>query len=135
LLGQYNEKPFCSVSSDDLGLESDDEKAEADKAEAENKELLDFVKDRWANRIAAARISHKLVSKPVCLTTQGEITLEMERYFANIRRDGVEPMKAQRVLELNATHPHFCRPEKRLCRRPGSGGENMRSCSTARRCS
>ncbi|MBR2832159.1 MAG: molecular chaperone HtpG [Oscillospiraceae bacterium] len=107
MLGKYGEKPFCSVSSDDLGLESDDEKAETDRAEEENRPLLDFVKETLGDRVAAVRLSHKLVSKPVCLTTQGEITLEMERYFANLRRDNVEPMKAQRVLELNASHPIF----------------------------
>ena len=65
------------------------------------------MKETLGDRVAAVRLSHKLVSKPVCLTTQGEITLEMERYFANLRRDNVEPMKAQRVLELNASHPIF----------------------------
>ena len=109
MLGEYGGKQFISVSAEDLGLETEEEKDTADKAEAESRELLDFVKESLGGKIAAAKISHKLVSRPVCLTTQGNITLEMERYFASLPESvsGGMPMKAERVLELNPGHPVF----------------------------
>ncbi len=107
MLGKYGEKEFKSINADDLGLESDEEKDETEKQETENKELLDFVTESLSGRIAAARISHKLKSHPVCLTTQGSVTLEMEKYFAAIPNGQESQLKAQRVLELNVAHPAF----------------------------
>ena len=109
MLQSYNDKPFCSVNAEDLGLETDDEKKKTEEAQEENKELLDFVKESLGGKIAACKISHKLVSSPVCLTTQGGITLEMERYFASLPGavSGGQQVKAERVLELNGEHPIF----------------------------
>ncbi len=53
------------------------------------------------------RLSNKLVSAPVCLTTEGTVTLEMERYFRKLPPTGMEPPKARRVLELNGDSPAF----------------------------
>ena len=108
ILGQYGEKSFCNVTSDDLGLESEAEKESTEKKAEEYKELLTFVKDSLPGLVADVRLSHKLMSQPVFLTTEGEITLEMEKYFQNL--PGVpetENVKAQRVLELNADHEAF----------------------------
>jgi molecular chaperone HtpG len=106
-LMRFEDKEFRSVNDDDLGLETEDEKKAAEEAEKENKELLDFVKESLDGKIAAAKISHKLKSHPVCLTTQGGVTLEMERYFASIQSGPMAGLKAERVLELNAAHPVF----------------------------
>ncbi len=107
MLGSYADKQFRLVDSDDLELESDEEKAETEKKENESRELLDFVKQSLGGAVAAVRLSHKLVSRPVCLTTQGPVTFEMEKYFAAMP-DGVgQKPKAERVLELNADHPIF----------------------------
>ena len=108
VLGQYGEKPFCNVTSDDLGLESDTDKEETDKKAEECKELLDFVKESLPGLVESVRLSHKLKTHPVFLTTEGEITLEMEKYFQNL--PGVpeaNQVKAKRVLELNADHEAF----------------------------
>ena len=106
-LGTHEEKEFRSVNDEDLGLKSEDEKLETEKLETENKELLDFVKDSLDGKVAAARLSSKLKSHPVCLTTQGSVSLEMERYFASLQGAQNEMMRAERVLELNASHPVF----------------------------
>ncbi|MBO4832280.1 MAG: molecular chaperone HtpG [Oscillospiraceae bacterium] len=107
MLGSYADKQFRLVDSDDLELESAEEKAETERKEAENREVLDFVKESLGGAVAAVRLSHKLVSRPVCLTTQGPVTFEMEKYFAAMP-DGVgQKPKAERVLELNADHPIF----------------------------
>ena len=108
LLNAYEEKPFCNVTSDDLGLESDEQKADTEKKEEEAKELLDFVKESLPGLCESVRLSHKLKSQPVFLTTEGEVTLEMEKYFQNV--PGVPEssrVKARRVLELNGEHPAF----------------------------
>ncbi len=63
------------------------------------------MKESLGEKIAAVRLSHKLKSAPVCLSTQGSITLEMERYFASLQRSDAAVMKAERVLEFNADHP------------------------------
>lgn len=107
MLGGFEEKQFKSVNDDDLGIESEDKKDEIEKAEAENKELLDFVKDSLDGKIAAAKISRKLKTHPVCLSTSGPVTLEMERYFNSIPAEEGQKVRAERVLELNADHPVF----------------------------
>ena len=108
VLGQYGDKPFCNVTSDDLGLETEAEKEETEKKAEEHKALLDFVKESLPGLVESVRLSHKLKSHPVFLTTEGEITLEMEKYFQNL--PGVpeaNQVKAKRVLELNADHDAF----------------------------
>lgn len=105
ILGQAGEKKFKNVSRDDLELESEEEKKETEQKNEDNKALLDFVKETLGSDVSAVRISHKLVSHPVCLTSEGSVTLEMEKYFAAI--PGENKVKAQRVLELNGDHPVF----------------------------
>jgi len=119
MLGKIDEKEFRSVNDKDLGFESEEDKKEVKKQEKEHKELLEFVKESLGGEVTAVRFSQKLKSHPVCLTTDGEISLEMEKYFKAMRAqqrgsddDGIEEdmfgkMKADRVLELNATHPSF----------------------------
>ncbi len=113
ILGQVDEKEFCNVSSQELGLESEQEKQDTDKREEEARELLDFIKESLGGTVEAVRLSHKLKTQPVFLGTEGEVTLEMEKYFQNL--PGVpeaERVKARRVLELNADHPAFAALEK-----------------------
>ena len=104
-LGEYNQKPFCNVASQDLGLESDEEKAEAEKADEANRELLDFIKDNAEGRVESVKLSRKLKNHAVCLSSEGRITLEMEKYFHSIPGADPNAMKAVRVLELNLDHP------------------------------
>ena len=113
ILGSYEEKEFCNVTSGDLGLESEDEKKDTEQKQEQSKELLDFVKESLGGAVETVRLSHKLKSQPVFLTTEGEVTLEMEKYFQGL--PGVpetERIKARRVLELNGSHPAFAALEK-----------------------
>ena len=105
ILGQYGEKPFCNVASQDLGLETEEEKAQAEKADEANRELLSFVKELAGDRVESVKISRKLKNYAVCLSSEGEITLEMEKYFHSIPGADPNAMKARRVLELNLDHP------------------------------
>ena len=83
----YDDKPFCNIATDDLGLESEEEKKETEAKQAEDKELLDFVKETLGEQVASVRLSNKLVSSAVCLSTEGGVTLEMERYFRSMPGD------------------------------------------------
>ena len=105
-LGSYAEKPLQSVNDDDLDLgDESDEKAVADKEE-KCKDMLDFIRERLDGQVAAVKLSRKLKSHPVCLSTQGGVTLEMEKFFAQMPGQ-TEKIRAERVLELNAGHPVF----------------------------
>ena len=112
-LGKFEEKEFRSVNDEELGFESDEDKKETERQETESKDVLDFVKGALDGKVAAVRLSSKLKSHPVSLSSQGEISLEMERYFKAMQRgqgsqnEMFGEMRAQRVLEINAGHPSF----------------------------
>ena len=100
ILGEYGEKKFKSINADDALPETDEEKEKVKKQSEDNKELLEFMKDTLGDKIFEARISKKLVSFPVCMTAEGEISFEMEKYFKETQPD-MPGMMAQRVLEIN----------------------------------
>ena len=107
ILGTYMEKEFKNINDKDLGLDTGEEKQEAEKMEEENKDLLDFVKESLGGEVEFVRISHKLKSHSVCLTSEGEVTLEMEKYFKSLPGEKENAIKARRVLELNGEHHAF----------------------------
>jgi molecular chaperone HtpG len=104
-LGNYNEKKFKSVSAEDLGLESEEEKAEKEKETEDNKELLDFIKETLGEKLKEVRLSDKLKSHPVCLVPDSGLSFEMEKYLNRVAPN--EQLKTGRILELNSTHPAF----------------------------
>ncbi len=106
ILGEYEGKQFKSVNDKDLGIEDEEDKKDTELKEEENKVMLDYLRDSLDGKVTAVRLSHKLKSHPVCLTADGEVSLEMEKYFSTIPGDGPD-IKAQRVLELNPTHKAF----------------------------
>ena len=107
ILGEYEGKKFCNVSSDELGLETDAQREETDKKAEENRELLDFVKETLGDEVEKVTLSHKLRTAPVCLSTEGDITLEVEKYFSSLPMAQAQPVKAKKVLELNGEHEAF----------------------------
>ncbi len=107
MLMDYKEHDFKNISTDDLGLDSDEEKQQAEKRAEDNKELLDFAAEALGDKVKSVRLSDKLGSHPVCLVSDGYLTFEMEKYFAQIQPDNAP--KADRVLELNADHPLFAK--------------------------
>lgn len=104
ILENYEEKPFRSVSDQDLGLsEDEEEKKETEKQIEENKELLDFIKEALDGKVTQVRLSQRLKTHPVCLASGGEISIEMEKIL-NAMPSG-EKINADKVLEINAGHP------------------------------
>ncbi len=112
MLGKFDDKELKSVNDKDLGIETDEERKETEKKAEESRELLDFVKESLGGKVKDVRISSKLKSHPVCLTTDGEITLEMEKYFKSLPGSEMGGIQAERVLELNPEHPAFKALEK-----------------------
>ena len=108
---EYDGKEFCDVAGNDLGLETEEEKKESEeKAEAE-KDVLAFVKDTLGDAVSDVRLSNKLKTHAVCLSADGDISLEMEKYFASIPGEQSN-IKAKRVLEINADHPAYAALKK-----------------------
>lgn len=99
-LRTFKEKEFRSVLNDDLGIES--ENKEEEKEEGQDA-LTTFIKETLGDKVSQVVVSKKLKSHPVCLTAQGGISFEMEKYFSVVQPES--GMKAQRVLEINMIHP------------------------------
>lgn len=105
MLMNYKEKEFKNVSSGDLGLETDEEKAEADKETADHKALFDKMKEILSGKVKEVKISKRLRSHPVCFSTDGEVSLEMEKVLQQMPDN--QNIKAEKVLEINVDHDVF----------------------------
>ena len=106
-LGAVDEVAFKSVDDADALPETDEEKAALEQKAEESKPVLDFLKETLGDAIKEARVSKILKSGAVCLTADGPITLEMEKYFQRVDPENAKSMKAQRVLELNPDSAAF----------------------------
>ena len=106
-LGKYGDFEFKSVSDGDLDLASQEEKDQVKEQADKEKDLLGCMKEALGEKVKEVRLSARLKNGPVCLTTDGGITLEMEKVFAQMQMPDEQKMKAERVLELNGNHPVF----------------------------
>lgn len=102
---QYKEKEFRSVSSGDLGIESEDEAKEAQQEQQENEGLFAAMKELLGDKIKSVKASKRLRSHPVCLSTEGELTIEMEKVLRMMPNN--PDVKADKVLEINTQHEVF----------------------------
>ncbi len=105
MLMKYKEKEFKSISDGDLGLETEEEKKEIAKKSEDNKELFTLMKDALKDKVKEVRLSTRLKTHPVCLSTEGGISIEMEKVLNQMQNE--QNVKAQKVLEINASHPIF----------------------------
>ncbi len=105
-LENYDDKQFKSISESGADLDSEEEKEAAKKASEENKELLEYIKSALDGKVSEVVISEKLKSHPVCLSNKGQISLEMEKVFNSMPNEE-QKIRAERVLEINASHPIF----------------------------
>ena len=96
---------FKNVNSGDLGLESEEEKKAAEDATAENKALFDAMKDALNGKVKEVKVSTRLKDHPVCLSSDGPLSIEMEKVLS--KQPGSEGVKSDKVLELNVNHPVF----------------------------
>lgn len=105
ILREYKEKSFRSAVDGDLDLDDMPEEKKAD----DYKEALDFMKEALGEGVDEVRISRKLKTHPVCMTSGEGMSFEMERYFSAVQPE--MGMKAKRILELNVDHPAFAAME------------------------
>ena len=97
-----------NVASGDVDFASEDEKKEAEEATKENEDLFKGMKDALGDKVTKVAVSARLTDAPAAITSEGPVSLEMERVMA-AGPDADQAPKAQRVLELNAKHPVFAK--------------------------
>ncbi|MFH5185591.1 molecular chaperone HtpG [Paenibacillus sp. TAB 01] len=105
MLMNYKEKEFKSVSSGDLGIEADENEDKAEADQKNHQELFDYMKNLLSGKVTQVRASKRLRSHPVCLTTEGDVTIEMEKILNAMPNN--PNVKADKVLEINVHHEVF----------------------------
>lgn len=105
MIMSYKEKEFKSISSNDLGIENEEEKKEDEKNQEENKELFDYMNKVLEGKVKEVRASRRLKQHPVCLASEGELSIEMEKVLRAMPNG--QDIKADKVLELNVNHEVF----------------------------
>ena len=107
MMHEFSGKPFQSVSDGSLDLDTPEEKEEKKKREEENKDLFAFLGEALEGKVKTVRASSRLKTHPVCLTSEGGVSLEMEKVLGAMPGDN--KVKAERVLEINESHPVFAK--------------------------
>ncbi|MCL1903303.1 MAG: molecular chaperone HtpG [Oscillospiraceae bacterium] len=105
MLAQYNDKPFKSIQSADVDVADESEKDEIKRINDESKSLLAVMKEALGEKVAEVKVSKRLKSHPVCLTSSGLLTTQMEKVLSAMPTDN--QAKADKVLEINSGHPIF----------------------------
>lgn len=101
----YKEKEFKSVSSGDLGIEPDEKDKETEADESSNKELFEAMQDILGGKVKSVKASKRLKSHPVCLSAEGELSIEMEKILKSMPSG--QDVQADKVLEINMNHEVF----------------------------
>lgn len=115
----YEGKPFKSITDNDIHAATEDEKKAMEEKQAENKELLEAIKAALGDSVKEVRLSARLADAPAGLTSEGPLSLEMEKVLSAMPLGG--ETKAERILELNPDHPVF----EALKRAQQAGGEEL----------
>ncbi|MRN54779.1 molecular chaperone HtpG [Paenibacillus monticola] len=105
VIATYKEKEFKSVSSGDLGIEADESEKPTEAEESENKELFEAMKGILSGKVKNVKASKRLKTHPVCLSTEGELTIEMEKILKSMSTG--QDVQADKVLEININHEVF----------------------------
>lgn len=107
MLVDYDGKEFKSVQSSDVDFETEEEKNEKKEKAEQNSDLLEEMKKALEGKVADVRLSSRLRSHPVCLTSDSAVSLEMEKVLGAMPDNGMYKPKADKVLEINANHAIF----------------------------
>jgi len=126
MLNQYKEKTFKSIADGDLGLETEEEKEEIKKQAEEHASVLTAIKDALGDKVAKVQLTGRLKSHPCCLSTEGGMSLEMEKVLNQQAMGTEQTFHAERVLELNGAHPIF----DKLCTLAGSDTDRLAKLSS-----
>ena len=121
---KYADKSFCNVTTDDLGLETEEEKKQTQEKAEELKDVLSFVKETLADRVKEVRLSNSLGSYPVSLVPDAGMSFEMEKYMTRVNPEFA--YSSGRILELNAGHPAFRAMEEAIPADPEKAKDYVR---------
>ncbi|MFL1674989.1 molecular chaperone HtpG [Paenibacillus dendritiformis] len=105
MIMSYKEKEFKSVSSGDLGIDADDSEKDSDTEDKDNQELFDAMKEILKDKVKNVKASKRLKSHPVCLSSEGELSIEMEKILKAMPNG--QDVQADKVLEINVNHDVF----------------------------
>lgn len=105
MMHDYDGKEYKSVSADDLGLETEEEKEEIKKEEENNKDMFEFLTEKLGGKVKAVKLSQRLKNHPVCITSEGMLSVEMEKVLSAM--PDAQGAKAEKVLEINPNHAIF----------------------------
>lgn len=105
MLMKFQEKEFKSISSGDLGIDSDADEKEKEGDAEENQALFEYMAAQLSGKVTNVKASKRLKSHPVCLSSEGEVTIEMEKILKAMPNS--QDVTAEKVLELNTEHPVF----------------------------
>ena len=100
---EYEQKKFVNICSKDLDLSTDEEKEKLKKTNEKAKKMFDLMKEDLNSEVEEVRYTDRLKKHPVCLTNEGEISVEMEKVMNAMPTD--EKVKAKTILEINKNHP------------------------------
>lgn len=104
MLREFDGKKFANICTDNIELDTEEEKAELKEKNESGKDMLAFFKETIGEGVSSVRFTNKLKNHPVCLTTEGEISLEMEKVLNSMPMND-QKVKAEIVLEINSNHP------------------------------
>ena len=111
VLREYSGKEFRNISSgEDLGLETEAEKEQAKAENEQNKDLFAAMKEALGDKVTEVRLSTRLKSHPVCITSEGALSVEMEKVLNSM--PNAEKVESKKILELNGSHPVFAALQK-----------------------
>ena len=110
VLMRHGEKEFRNVSEGDLGIDSEEQKEETKKLSEDNKDMLALITEALGGKIKECRISDKLKSHPVCISSFGQISLEMEKILNQNPQN--QKVTSEKVLEINPNHKIFAAMQK-----------------------
>ena len=103
MLNNYQEKTFINVTDKSLDIDSEEEKKELEKVNTDFKDMFSKMQEVIKDNVKEVRFTNKLKNHPVCLTSSGELSFEMEKVI-NSMPDGAEKVKAEAILEINDKH-------------------------------
>lgn len=107
MMRDYKEKPFKNVSQGDLNIESEEEKKELEQESTDNKSLLETIKDALGDKVVDVKLTSRLKSHPVCLSSSEGVSFEMEKVLNAMPNAQAQQVKAGRILEINPKHELF----------------------------
>ena len=103
MMGEYEGKAFKNICADSLDLSTDEEKEALKETNEQAKDLLEAMKNAIGDGVQAVRFTNKLKNHPVCLTSEGDVSVEMEKVLQSLPNAG--DVRARLVLEINENHP------------------------------